>query len=298
MGRPLLAAIAVLLSLVPVGRALGEEELVVRYPAVQHPYYAKRDVYFVRLLTMALERSGEKYRLVDVEFSEYSEKRSVLLIKTDQYDVHWLNTTAERERQLLPVRVPLHKGVIGWRVFFIRPEMQPVFAQVDSLEDLRQYVYVQGHDWADVDILLKNGLAIERSPNWQGMFKMVELNRAQAFPRSITEVVAEHQEPVAKNLVIEKTLILRYPAAYYYFVAKNNDRLKNAIEKGLMNSIEDGSFDRLFFETFGQQFAQLNLEDRKIISIGNPFLQMPLNDPRLWFSIDLYKRAEASSIQH
>lgn len=294
MGRLFFAGVMLLLFLMPMAGTSAATELNVRYPSVQHPYYAKRDVYFVTLLKMALERSGENYTLIDVNFSEYSEKRSVLLIQSDQYDVHWLNTTAEREAELLPVRIPLYKGAIGWRALFIRPDMQREFNKITTEQELKRHVFVQGHDWADVEILLKNGFAIERASNWQGLFKMVSLNRAQAFPRSIVEIVSEKKEKVASELAIENTLILRYPAAYYFFVAKNNHGLKNALEHGLKKSLQDGSFDRLFFETFGQQMSQLNLEQRRIISIDHPNLQnqMPIEDKQLWFSIEWFKQAQ------
>jgi hypothetical protein len=269
------------------------EELRVRYPSIQHPYYAKRDVYFVTLLRMALERSGEPYKLINVDFSEYSEHRSVLLLQSDQYDVHWINTTAARERELLPVRIPLGKGVIGWRAFFIRTSDQPIFDKIDTIDKLRPLIFVQGHDWADSDILEKNGFKVTRAPNWEGLFKIVSLGRAQVFPRSIFEIIAEQKEPFAADLTIEKNIILRYPAAYYFFVTKKNERLKNALERGLMKSIEDGSFDQWFFTTFGDQLMQLNLEKRRILSIDNPDLQMPTNDERLWFSIEWFKKAKA-----
>lgn len=297
MNRFYLAYFALLLLFAPASNtytAESSEPLKVRYPSVKHPYFAKRDAYFVNLLAMALERSGEEYELIDVVFSEYSEKRSVLLIQSDHYDVHWINTTADREQELLPIRIPLYKGVIGWRALLIKPEMQATFDQVDSVQDLKRFVFAQGHDWADVEILVENGFAVERSSNWGGLFKMVNLDRAQAFPRSIVEIVAEQKEEVAKDLAIERNLILRYPAAYYFFVAKDNLRLKNAIERGLQNSLQDGSFDRLFFETFGEQISLLNLQQRKILSIDHPNLQnqMPIGNKQLWFSVEWFTQLQ------
>lgn len=271
------------------------DELIVRFPSIQHPYYTKRDVFFVTLLKMALERSGEPYKLVNVDFLEYSERRSVILLQTDQYDVHWMNTTGERERELLSVPIPLCKGVIGWRAFFIRPQDQHLFDQIDTVDQLRRLSLVQGHDWADSDILDKAGFKVERAPNWAGLFKMVTLARAQYFPRSIFEIIAEHKEPASQGLAIEKNLILRYPAAYYFFVKKTNTRLKHALEVGLLKSIEDGSFDRWFFSIYGEQLNALNIESRKVLSIANfDFTSHPnMNDPRLWFSIEWFKKAKA-----
>lgn len=290
MNHRLYILTVLVLLLATSGPVLATGELKVRYPAVQHAYFTKRDVYFISLLKMAMERSGEDYQLIPIEYSEYSEKRSMLLIQSNQYDVHWLNTNAELERELLPVRAPLYKGAIGWRVFFIRPEMQSVFSEVESAEDLKRYVFVQGHDWADVPILLNAGFAIERASNWQGLFRMVSLNRAQAFPRSIVEIVTEHKEDVAQDLAIEQSLILKYPAAYYFFVAQGNNRLQQALQRGLKKSMQDGSFDQWFFENFGQHIAKLDLQNRKIISVENPELEIENED--LWFSLEWFKGLE------
>src|SRR5690606_6347499 len=142
--------------------------------------------------------------------------------------------------------------------------------RIRTAEDFKSYILVQGHDWADVPILLKNGFAVEQSSNWPGLFKMVAMNRAHGFPRSIVEIIAEQKEEVAQSLVIEENLILHYPAAYYFFVGKNNMRLRDALERGLNNSISNGSFDKLYFATFGDALSQLNLEKRRVISIANP----------------------------
>lgn len=286
IGR-LILCVACTLSILSIRHVIADDRLEVRYPAVQHAYYSKRDVYYVTLLNMALERSGEPYELVEVKLPDYSEKRSVLLIESDQYDVHWLNTTPEREQQLLPVRVPLDKGAIGWRAFFIRPEMQPLFDKVNTAEDLKSLVFVQGHDWPDVPVLLHNGFAVERSSNWDGLFRMVALKRAQVFPRSIMEISAEQDENVAQGLVIEKNLILRYPAAYYFFVAKNNTKLANALESGLKKSFADGSFDKWFFKNFGEPIAALNLQSRRVISIDYP--ELKIEDENLWFSKESFE---------
>ena len=286
----LMRYIACALLVFPAWQAVATDRLHVRYPAVQHDYYSKRDVYYVTLLTMALERSGVPFELTEVKLPDYSEKRSVLLIESNQYDVHWLNTTPERERKLLAVRVPLDKGAIGWRTFFIRPELQPVLDKVSSADDLKPLVFVQGHDWPDAAILLQSGFAVERSSNWDGLFRMVELNRAQLFPRSILEISAEQKEPVAQGLVIEKNLILRYPAAYYFFVSRDKPELAKIIERGLKKSFADGSFDELFFKNFGKPIAELDLAKRRIISVDYP--ELIIEDESLWFSREWFAKVQ------
>lgn len=259
----------------------------VAYPDIQHPYYAERDRYFHALLKLALEKSGEAYQMVPVPLPEYSENRSVHFITSEQYDVHWLNTTRDRETKLLPIRIPLYKGAIGWRAFIIKPSMQKAFARVRSVKDLRKFIAAQGHDWADLEILRANDLPVEPSANWEGMFTMVKLDRVQYFPRSIVEILDESRLPAAHGLTIEDTLILKYPAAYYFFVKPGNTELARILEKGLQAAVADKSFDELFARFFGDRILPLNLEKRRILSVPNPMLekQMPLDRPELWFSL-------------
>lgn len=270
------------------------------YPDIQHPFYAERDKYFHALLKLALESSGEPYQMVPLELPEYSENRSMHFITSEQYDVHWLNTTLDREARLLPVRIPLYKGAIGWRVFLIKPELQDAFAKVKTVDDLRKFIAVQGHDWADLAILRANNLPVEPSANWEGMFKMLHLGRVQYFSRSIVEILAESQLPIAQELAIEESLILKYPAAYYFFVKLDNVRLARVLEKGLNVAVKDGTFDALFTRFFGDAIRQLKIGERNIISISNPMLenQMPLKRHELWFSPGtLPSEEEAQAVQ-
>ncbi len=296
---PLVAFIFVLLfstlstaSAIAAGPAKTGEALLVRFPDVQHPYYAVRDQYYQKLLILALERSKISYKTEGILLPDYSEARSMAFIKEGRYDIHWLNTTPSREEQLRPVRIPLDKGAIGWRAFLIRPDQQDFFATLKTVEDLRQVTMGQGHDWADVEILMSNGFRVERSPSWAGLFKMVLLNRIQAFPRSILEIAAEQRQPEAAGLAIEKTLILRYPAAYYFFVSRENKALAAALQTGLETAIADGSFDQLFHEYYGPAIAALNMEKRTVLSIPNRTLQsqMPLDKPEFWFDVGAFSK--------
>jgi hypothetical protein len=269
------------------------ESLIVRYPAVQDPYYSERDIYFVKLLEMALSESGVQYDLRGIKYPSYSENRSVLFLKNKSYDVHWLNTTVEREAEVEAIKIPLYKGVIGWRAFFIKEGRQEKFDVVKVVDDLHNFVFVQGHDWADIEILKNGGLKVEGSSNWLGLFKMIALERADIFPRSIVEIM-EEKTNYAEGLDIENELILQYPSAYYFFVNKQNTALKAAIEMGLKKIVSDGRLDRLFFDTFHEKISALNIENRKVLSIGRPSLQesMPLDEKELWFSIEWYRQAK------
>lgn len=262
-----------------------EEVMVIRYPALGEEYGQARTDYFVEMLNLALSRSGKVYRLEPVIMSEFRESRSVMSVAKGVYDIHWMNTNERRESVLRPIRVPLYKGLIGWRLLMIRDGDQSRFAVLDDLEQFKSLKTVQGHDWPDTDVLRHNGFDVVRSASWEGMFKMLYAGRVDYFPRSALEVWDEVEAFSELDFSVDQTHALVYPSAYYFFVNRANREVAEAIERGLDRAIEDGSFDRLFLSHFGESIRRAKLGQRKILRIDNPMMtpQTPLDRQELWY---------------
>ncbi len=263
----------------------GDSTLVIRYPVLGEHYGQNRPNYFLELLTLALDKSGSDYALEPITLSNFRESRSVMSVAKGVYDIHWMNTNATRERVLRPIRVPLFKGLIGWRLLMVRDGDRDRFANMSSLEPLRALKTVQGHDWPDSAILKAHGLGVVQTSHWEGMFKMLYAGRVDYFPRSVVEVWHEQKVFSELNLAVDPHVALIYPSAYYFFVHKNNVRLAEAVERGLLLAIEDGSFDRVLMAHFGASLAKARLDERTIIRLDNPLLtpETPLDRPELWY---------------
>lgn len=261
------------------------EALVIRYPVLGEEYGQTRPNYFLELLTLALDKAGEEYVLHPVTLSNFRESRSVMSVAKGVYDIHWMNTNKTRETVLRPVRVPLFKGLIGWRLLMIRSGDEDRFADMRDLEPLRNLKTVQGHDWPDSAILESNGLRVIRTPHWEGMFKMLYAGRVDYFPRSVVEVWKEQSVFSGLDLAVDQHVALAYPSAYYFFVRRNNMRLAEAIERGLLAAIEDGSFDRVLMAHFGESLERARLNERTLIHLENPLMtpETPLDRPELWY---------------
>lgn len=262
-----------------------DQALVIRYPMLGEAYGQTQPNYFLALLRLALGKVEADYVLEPVTLANFRESRSVMSVAKGLYDIHWMNTNATRESVLRPIRVPLFKGLIGWRLLMVRQEDRDRFANISSLEPLRELKTVQGHDWPDSDILQENGLPVIRTPHWEGMFKMLYAGRVDYFPRSVVEVWHEQKTFSELNLVVDPHVALVYPSAYYFFVHQDNAPLANAIERGLLLAIEDGSFDRVLMAHFGDSLEKARLNERTIIRLRNPLItpQTPLDRPELWY---------------
>lgn len=261
-------------------------DLVVRYPlAKTDRAYAQRTDYFVSLLRLALERSGVAYRLDAVPVNPVPASRNVRLLVQSKYDICWMHSSIEREKLIQPIRIPLSKGLLGWRIAFVRQSDVERYHSVRQLSDLRPFNAGQGHDWPDTRILRANGLQVITSVNRESLLAMLTHRRIDYFPRSIAEIWDEQDMYRTLNIAIDQNFAFWYPTADYFFVAKTNIALANLIEKGFEQAIADGSYDAAFNNHYSTIIEQSKLATRQLFILDNPYIppETPLYRPELWY---------------
>lgn len=247
--------------------------------------------YFLSLLKMALEASKADNEIIDLIHSsrDHSQARWISMLQKDTSNfVIWTMTDTQREQQLRPIRIPLSKGLFGYRVLIIREQEQARFDQVRNIADLAVFTGGQGTHWPDTLIMRANGLKIVTAESVESLFRMIQVKRFDYFPRGTSEAWYELLERKTDNLTVEKNLLLYYPADVYFFVNKNNEALANRIEKGLEMLIDNGEFDKFFYSHPRISTAFNKLKNRRIIKLHNPYLppETPVDNPRYW--IDLH----------
>jgi len=255
--------------------SLAEDEIVVRHVSPEGNL-DKRHTYFIALLSLALEKTRAQdgpFRLAMHE-GKMTQARAILSVAQKySLDIVWTMTSKDREEILQPIRIPLLKGLLGHRIFIIRQQDKEKFAQIQSPNELKRLIAGQGHDWPDTRILKENGYKVMAVTSYDSLFSMLSLGRFDYSPRGVTEAWAEVDAHPEKELMVEETLLLKYPASIYFFVHKTNTLLADRIERGLLLSTADGSFDRLFNEhtTSKTHDKYINIKNRKIFHLTNPF---------------------------
>lgn len=242
-------------------------------------------VYSEGILRLALSYSPDEYVFESV-VNTTSQMRSVQNLNSGLTDVLWVGTSDVLEKQLLPIRIPLYRGLLGHRIFMIRNGTQHLFDDIETLNDLSRISLGQGSEWPDTTILEANGLKLVKALRYHNLFPMLEGGRFDAFPRGVQEPWAEIEARPDMNLTVEKNLVLVYPMPYYFFVAKENRELQREIGNGLEKAIKDGSFDRYFFNSpiIKAMLDKANLKSRKAFYLTNPMLtpETPVDRAELW----------------
>ena len=192
-------------------------------------------------------------------------------------NLHWSSMSRVDEAKLRAIPIPLHRGLIGFRVLVIRKDRQPEFDRIDTLQQLQALVGGQGIGWVDTDILRQAGLHIEAAP-YDALFRMVEAGHIDYYPRGVIEAYSELRARHQANpdLVVEHHLLLAYRSDFIFYTNKRDSRLANAIEVGLRKAYADGSYIQLFrsHPYIQDALARADFARRKVIWIDNPYLSV------------------------
>ncbi|BBF83833.1 hypothetical protein DLM_0150 [Aquitalea magnusonii] len=241
--------------------------------------------YMLSLLQLACDEVALRCQLQAATTMNQSRAMVQMGKRDGGIDLFWGMTSREREQQAIPIRIPLDKGLLGWRVALVNASEPDVLAGIRDVRQLARLVAGQVADWPDTAILRNAGLQVRTSQDYGNLFPMLQRKRFDYFPRSVIEVQREAAFPVAKGLLIDRNLVLHYPTAMYFFVSPHKPELASQLEQGLRKALKDGRFNQLFQRYNGQLLSQLALAKRQEIPLANPLLPAatPLQDSALWY---------------
>lgn len=249
----------------------------------------EREQIFVDILSLILSKSDPEAKIH--QNKEYiPTDRLIGEINAGNIDLMWDAVNSNLEDKLLPVRIPLLKGLLGHRIFIIKEGDQPRFDNIQTLADLKKLTAGQGTQWGDTQILKNAGIPVITTLKYPNLFPMLEGERFDYFPRAIHEPWSEVSSHPELNLTVEKNILLVYPLAMYFFVKKGNQTMYEKLSRGLEIAIADGSFDELFFNSpvIKDALQKTNIKNRTVIKMTNPAMHpdTPLGRKELWLDIN------------
>ncbi len=251
----------------------------------------KRYDYPHDLLQLVLDETQADYQKSTVKYATHIMNRERLLIALKEGDeVHvvaeapkaaWVN-------ELLLVRIPIRKGIQGYRLFFINKQDQATLSALKTFEEFKALATGSGRGWSTTRVLREAGFNVVVGNNYEGLFTMLERGRFQTFGRGVNEIEAEYlaQKEAHPNLAIDTELVLHIPLPTYFFISPKRPDLKKRIEQGLWRLIKSGKFEAYFLAQHQALIDKFRLKERRSFSIPNPNLSKadPLDNAELWLN--------------
>ncbi len=230
-----------------------------------------------KVLELALEhvRRAESIAIDLRPFDEkVTQNRAVSLLEAGKIDVIALGTNDERESRMLPIKIDISRGTVGYRVFLISASDQERIAGMDDEAFRKELTFGLNSQWADLPVMRANGYTVLTSTDYESLFGMLAAHRFDALPRGIGEAAVEldARRKDYPGLTIEKTRALFFPYPIYFWVNRQDAELAGRIERGLRAALADGSFRKLFVTYHASMIEDLARSRRRVIRLDNPLL--------------------------
>lgn len=248
-----------------------------------------RDTLILELVELALQKNSASQNISHA--TEYlSDARLVEQVRNGNIDLMWAGASQDLQDQLQAIKLPIFKGLAGYRTFVIEKNSQYKFSGVKNINDLMALKAGLGRSWSDTKILEAANLDVVKPVKAESLFHMVEGDRFDYLPLGVHESHGVVRDQHDLNLAVENNIILVYPSAMYFYVSKQNSGLYQALNNGLEIAIKDGSFDEVFYnsELIKTTFKSSKLTERTVIKIDNPYLpkDAPIERKELWLDIN------------
>lgn len=277
-----------LISLCISSAAQAIDTILINHPLSDNDHRYDYPKKLLNSVLAATQTSGSDYKITTNGISMNRTRALNSLIEGKHLHVMAEAPKPEWNDQLLVVRIPIRKGIQGFRLFLTKNEHQRKLSQIETFEDFRAIPTGSGEQWSTTSVLEQAGFNVVRGVDYEGLFGMLIRNRFITFGRGINEIFDEYEQRKSKlnDLAIDERFLLYIPLPTYFFVTPTKPELRDRIEAGLNILIQNGEFDQIFNAEFGDMIKKAKLDKRIKFSIPNPNLRVddPLDVKEYWYS--------------
>lgn len=277
----------IIISLFFKGHARTEcDTVILRRP---HSPTDPRYEYQWEILKAALESTKPQYGPYSLQYAKIVMNRDRALMEMQSGKRVNVTISPPRPEWLENTHTiffPIRKGIGSFRLFLIMSDSDTLFHSDMLLEDIKKLRCGVQQQWTTAKAMAKLDFTLIHSNNYSGLFGMLANNRFDYLPRGVNEIFKEHEiwSNTYPDMVIEEKLVLLLPLPTFIFISKTKPQLADRIEKGIIQLVENGSFEKIFTQHFETFLKQADIKSRKIIVVENPLLQHRpyMNNPKIW----------------
>ncbi|GAA3925823.1 hypothetical protein [Litoribacillus peritrichatus] len=265
--------------------SLADEYVLARPKSENDPRQEYVNALLETLLNLDLPATRHTLRYTNEVHSR--ERIKKLLLEGRRLDVQATATRNDWEDDLLTIRIPIYKGLLGYRILLIHQDERQEYEWIHSLDELKQKQAILGSQWSITPVWKQEGFHTITNGDYESLFKIIHFKRADYFPRGVNEILQEYQKfnPLYPDLAIEQHLGVYLPLPMYFFVSPHKPELAELIRTNFETFIKRGEFDQFFMSRFENIITELNIDSRRTFYVPNQHLpkETPLHRHELWY---------------
>ncbi|MBU2881050.1 transporter substrate-binding domain-containing protein [Psychrosphaera sp. B3R10] len=254
----------------------------------------QRHLYNWEVIDAALEASKIKYGRSKVKITGSAipnHQRLKSLVQGRFLNVAMSLTNQEWEDSVIPIRIPIRRGIFSYRLLMINKDKKETFKRISTVNRLKEMRVGVRKSWTTRIILKHLNFNTVDAFSYDAVFAMLDKGRFDYIPRGINEIYYELKvrEKDLPNIMIEPDIALYIPSPYYIFVSPKTPRIAERLEYGLDKMVKNGKLNEIFTKHYGKYIERAQIHKKRIIQIGNPLLpiETPLHDSDLWFDFNV-----------
>ncbi|MCL1066134.1 hypothetical protein L2735_04845 [Shewanella olleyana] len=258
-----------------VKHTLAKDIVILNHPASEND---SRYQYSFELMQLIMEQTKADFGDWEITHSEVFMTRDRVLNELISGEL--INVMAEAPKMgwnesLIPIKLPIRKGIQGFRVFIIKQQHYEDFQKIQTLAQLKNYPTGSGSFWSTRKAMELAGFDVVVGSSYDGLFHMLERGRFTSFGRGINEAFDEldSHTQAFPNLVLDDKVLLYIPLITIFYVSPNQPKLAKRIETGMKRIIANGQFDQVFYQQYCQLIHKTQLNKRVIFEIDNPLMK-------------------------
>ena len=250
----------------------------------------------ISLIKLAAEEANIKLQL-NVIFREESAKSLRQALLKGDIDLIWTATSRSLQERFKPVKIPLYRGLLGYRLCMINDHNRDLLKGVKSMEALKPLTFGLGEGWSDIGVFQSAGLKV-KIMDYEQLFQAVHNRTIDCAPRAIFEAFPEQYNQRYRylyKLYVDRYLMIRYIMPFYFFTRKDDDITFNLLHQGLTKAIMNGRYQNAVKKNPSLRMAirKIQRNKRRVITIPNALLPDDVpKDPHFWFDMHAYNNKE------
>jgi len=192
----------------------------------------------------------------------------------------------EKQGLIRALRVPLERGLLGYRICLVCDEDANLLENVRNAEDLKTIRIGQGIGWGDIAVYRNAGIEVVEAPfhSVSDPVKALASQLFDALPLGVNEyqLFLQAYNKEASGITADRHIVISYPWFCYVWVstaAKDSKLLMEALDKGFGIIAANGEFVAIY-EKYKGADPWKHLVGRRTIHLQSPYSTDDDIDPR------------------